>query len=76
MDPAPVDTYCNSAAPEGNPCGLDAGIARGACVLESGGSGMVVMCRRVCRMAESTDCADGQTCHDYFGTAGICRGAS
>ncbi|MFW5741578.1 MAG: hypothetical protein ACOC1F_14595, partial [Myxococcota bacterium] len=72
VDPAPVDAPCDSAAPEANPCGMEAGIARGVCVLESGQQ-TAVMCRRVCRMSETGDCGQGQICHSYFGTAGICR---
>lgn len=72
VDPAPVDGFCDTAAPEANPCGMEAGIARGVCVLESDASGTAVMCRRVCRMSAS-DCSGDQVCQDYFGTVGVCR---
>lgn len=73
VDPAPIDTYCDGGAPEANPCGIEGGVARGVCILESGGSGTAIMCRRVCRMSQANDCSAGQTCHDYFGSAGVCQ---
>ena len=69
VDPAPIDAPCDSAAPEGNPCGLEGQAARGACVSE----GVAVMCRKICRMNSETDCTAPATCREYYGSAGVCQ---
>ncbi|HQP36995.1 MAG TPA: hypothetical protein PLI95_17545, partial [Polyangiaceae bacterium] len=73
VDPATPGVACDAAAPEATPCALDGQAARGVCVAETTDGGESMICRKVCRMGNGTDCGSGESCQDYFGTAGLCR---
>lgn len=73
VDPAAPGEPCDGAAPEASPCALEGQVARGVCVAETADGGESVLCRKVCRMGNASDCPSGQSCEDYFGTTGLCR---
>jgi hypothetical protein len=73
IDPAKVDTACDGSSAEGTPCNLVSGKINGICVAETGASGQVIMCRKVCRKSSAADCPTGKTCADYYDSTGVCR---
>ncbi len=73
VDPATPGAACDGAAPEATPCALDGQAARGVCVAETTDGGESMICRKVCRMGNGSDCGAGESCQDYFGTTGLCR---
>lgn len=73
IDPAALDGTCDGSSAEGTPCGYAAGKSSGMCVAETGGSGQVIKCRKICRKSTAADCPSGKSCDDYYDSTGVCR---